>query len=74
MSIKIRQANPTKSIQRQKPENRIITLKKLHMEYKENLALKEGKTHIKLTLKMKEKKRQNKTRKRQRQTATQDSK
>lgn len=33
------------------------------MEYKENLPLKEGKTHIKLTLKMKEKKRQNKTRK-----------
>lgn len=35
------------------------------MEYKENLALKEGKAHIKLTLKMKEKKQQNKRRKRQ---------
>lgn len=28
------------------------------MEYKENLPLKDGKTRIKLTLKMKEKKRQ----------------
>lgn len=45
------------------------------MEYKENLPLKDGKTCIKLTLKMKEKKRQNKTRKRQqRKTVTQDSK
>lgn len=67
-------SKPNKEYSEAKTRKQNYNTKKLHMEYKENLALKEGKTHIKLTLKIKEKKHQNETRKRQqRKTITQDS-